>query len=98
MVTGLRMESCSGRKAEPPSAELVRIMNAVRRRVAPDRDGPVRLPRTVADFFRGVITIDESPLRCYRVCIAGICIVCCNFGGDRWVCRDEIIIYPNPPQ
>lgn len=91
MVTGLRVEGCTGHKPIRLTPELQRMLSSAQRRIRRRRNRPFR-PMPLAEFLgkRSVaeLVIEEG---CQEFCIItifghDICLICCKTVGGPWYC------------
>lgn len=95
MVIDLVSEPCSDEKPKPPSAEIMRLMNAARRRVARDGAKPFRRPVPVAEFLSNATAFTIDTITCVRICIFGFCFVCCTtVDPNRIDCGSSVVVIP----
>ncbi|MBC7926370.1 MAG: hypothetical protein H7039_12000 [Bryobacteraceae bacterium] len=94
MVTELVVEPCSDDKVKPPNAELVRLIDIARKRLARPGAKPLRDPIPVAEFMKNAMAITVDTITCVRICFLGICFVCCTtINTDQYYCGDRVIIH-----
>ena len=95
MVTELVLDPCSDRKVEGAPPELVRLLNAARRRAARAAGNPVRFPIPISDFLGTSAVARIRSITCLEICAFGWwCFYCCNRPNDPhdWICGRNIII------
>jgi hypothetical protein len=86
-VTEVRIDPRSSKKspALPPGVE--RILEVTRKKLAAKRQQGGRFPMPVKKFFADLSgQTGVTVITCYRICLWGVCIDCCQQPTGNWVC------------
>ena len=92
MVVGLELEPCKDKAGKPPTADEQALIQAAIKRVRARRSRPFR-PVELTRFLGNAVGLTIETITCTRICIFGICFVCCTtVDPDRVDCGKRIVV------
>lgn len=90
-VTAVRVDPCSEKQSTLPK-EFKQVLAVARKKTAAKRKPSDRFPVPVKKFLtQSQLAIDVTKITCYRICLFGWCIDCCEHVGGGWLCGRVVI-------
>jgi hypothetical protein len=86
-VTEVCIDPCSSKKSPPLPPDAERILEVTRKKLAAKRQQSGRFPMPVNKFFAEALAdTGVTVITCYRICLWGVCIDCCQQPSGDWIC------------
>ena len=86
-VTEVRIDPGSSKKFPPLPADVKRILEVARKKLAAKRQQAGRFPMPVKKFFAKMLgDTGVTVITCCRICLWGVCIDCCQQPTGDWIC------------